>query len=136
MGARTSPWRRRPPTACSCACSRGAAPGTGATRPASRCSTGMPESGTRSFRGWVPGRRTATAHLLHLGVTAVELLPVHHNVPEAFLGDRGLTNYWGYNTIGYFAPHAGYSSSGDRGQQVSEFKQMVKTLHAAGIEVI
>jgi glycogen operon protein len=76
------------------------------------------------------------AYLKDLGVTAVELLPVHHFLDELALTGRGLTNYWGYNPIGYFAPHAAYSSSGDRGQQVTEFKQMVKTLHEAGIEVL
>jgi isoamylase len=75
-------------------------------------------------------------HLVNLGVTAVELLPVHHFVSEEHLLRRNLTNYWGYNSIGYFAPHAGYSSSGTRGQQVREFKEMVRALHAAGIEVI
>jgi glycogen debranching enzyme GlgX len=76
------------------------------------------------------------AYLKELGVTAVELLPVHHFLDELALGERGLTNYWGYNPIGYFAPHAAYSASGERGQQVPEFKQMVRALHAAGIEVI
>jgi isoamylase len=75
-------------------------------------------------------------HLQALGVTAVEVLPVHHFVSEPHLLYRGLTNYWGYNTLGYFAPHAAYSASGSGGQQVTEFKAMVKTLHAAGIEVI
>ncbi len=75
-------------------------------------------------------------HLLGLGVTAVELLPVHHYVSEPHLLRRGLTNHWGYNTVGFFAPHAGYSASGSRGQQVVEFKQMVKDLHAAGLEVL
>src|SRR4051812_25161662 len=75
-------------------------------------------------------------HLLGLGVTAVELLPVHHFVSEPHLLRRGLTNYWGYNTLGYFAPHAAYSSAGSAGGQVTEFKAMVKALHAAGIEVI
>ena len=72
-------------------------------------------------------------------MTAVELLPVHQSVPEAFLPDRGLTNYWGYNTIGYFAPHAGYSAAvraGHPGGQVAEFKAMVDALHAAGLEVL
>ena len=78
----------------------------------------------------------AVAHLRRLGVTAVELMPVHHFVPESHLLRAGLTNYWGYNTLGYLAPHAGYSSSGDRGQQVLEFKAMVRALHAAGIEVL
>jgi isoamylase len=75
-------------------------------------------------------------HLRSLGVTAVELLPVHHFVSEPHLLRRGLTNYWGYNTLGFFAPHAAYSSSGSGGGQVTEFKTMVKALHAAGIEVI
>jgi glycogen operon protein len=75
-------------------------------------------------------------HLTSLGVTAVELLPVHHFVSEPHLLRRGLTNYWGYNTLGYFAPHAAYSSAGSAGGQVTEFKAMVKALHAAGIEVI
>ena len=74
-------------------------------------------------------------HLLSLGVTAVELMPVHQNVPERPLVDRGLTNYWGYNSIGFFAPHVGYATGG-LGQQVTEFKSMVKTLHRAGLEVI
>jgi len=76
------------------------------------------------------------AYLKKLGVTAVELLPVHHFVDEGHLVDRGLRDYWGYNTLSYFAPMARYSSSGDMGQQVAEFKQMVKDLHKAGIEVI
>jgi glycogen operon protein len=75
-------------------------------------------------------------HLRRLGVTAVELLPVHQSVGEPALADRGLTNYWGYNSIGFLAPHNLYSSSGQRGGQVSEFKAMVRGLHAAGLEVI
>jgi isoamylase len=75
-------------------------------------------------------------HLTRLGVTAVELMPVHQFVPEHNLQARGLTNYWGYNTIGFLAPHKAYSSSQQRGGQVGEFKAMVKALHAAGIEVI
>ncbi len=82
------------------------------------------------------GSEPAIEYLRRLGVTAVELLPVHHIVDESFLVEKGLSNYWGYSTIGYFAPHAGYSSSGTRGEQVREFKAMVKALHAAGIEVI
>ncbi|MEU6981305.1 MULTISPECIES: glycogen debranching protein GlgX [unclassified Streptomyces] len=78
----------------------------------------------------------AIEHLVRLGVTAVELLPVHQFAHEDHLLRRGLTNYWGYNSIGYFAPHAGYSASGTAGQQVGEFKRMVRALHAAGIEVI
>ena len=75
-------------------------------------------------------------HLTALGVSAVELLPVHHFVTESQLARSGLTNYWGYNSLGFFAPHAAYAASGSRGQQVSEFKHMVKALHAAGLEVI
>ncbi len=71
-----------------------------------------------------------------LGITAVELLPIHHFIDEGLLLDRGLRDYWGYNTLGFFAPMSRYSSSGDQGGQVREFKQMVKDLHAAGIEVI
>jgi isoamylase len=85
------------------------------------------------------GHEAAIAHLLGLGVTTVELLPVHESVPESFLLQRGLTNYWGYNTIGYFAPHQGYSAAvraGKPGGQVEEFKAMVDSLHAAGLEVI
>jgi glycogen operon protein len=77
-----------------------------------------------------------TEHLRRLGVTAVELMPVHQFVPEQAMVARGLTNYWGYNTIGFLAPHNRYSSAGDLGEQVGEFKTMVKTLHYAGIEVI
>ena len=75
-------------------------------------------------------------HLKRLGITSVELLPVHHFVNDSYLVDKGLTNYWGYNSIGYFAPECRYSSSGEVGQQVTEFKSMVKALHAAGLEVI
>jgi isoamylase len=75
-------------------------------------------------------------HLLRLGVTSVELLPVHHHVSEPWLAARGLTNYWGYNTLGYFAPDSRFSSRGDTGGQVDEFRDMVAALHAAGIEVI
>jgi isoamylase len=78
----------------------------------------------------------AIAHLRRLGVTAVELLPVHQFVHDSALVERGLRNYWGYNSVGYFAPHNEYSASGERGEQVQEFKRMVRTLHAAGIEVI
>ncbi|WP_250003514.1 glycogen debranching protein GlgX [Actinoplanes sp. M2I2] len=75
-------------------------------------------------------------YLRELGVTAVELMPVHQFVHDSTLIDRGLTNYWGYNTIGFFAPHNGYASFGGHGGQVQEFKSMVKALHQAGIEVI
>jgi isoamylase len=94
------------------------------------------------IRGTYAGlaHEAATGYLRDLGVTAVELLPVHEYVPEGFLTERGLTNYWGYNTIGFFAPHQGYSaavraSDGPEGQ-VNEFRDMVKALHRAGIEVI
>ena len=75
-------------------------------------------------------------HLKRLGVTAVELMPVHQFVTDSHLAERGLANYWGYNTIGFFAPHDAYSSGGTRGEQVQEFKTMVRALHQAGIEVI
>src|SRR5207249_2789434 len=75
-------------------------------------------------------------HLTKLGVTAVELLPVHQFVNDSHLAEQGLSNYWGYNTIGFLAPHNAYSSAGSRGQQTTEFKAMVKALHEAGIEVI
>lgn len=75
-------------------------------------------------------------YLKSLGVTAIELLPIHHFVNDRNLSENGLTNFWGYNTIGYFAPDSRYSSSGHLGEQVTEFKEMVKALHKAGIEVI
>ena len=76
------------------------------------------------------------AHLKGLGVTAIELMPVHQFVQDSHLLDRGLSNYWGYNTIGFLAPHNGFAAGGQRGQQVLEFKGMVKALHEADIEVI
>ncbi|UBH25662.1 glycogen debranching protein GlgX [Micrococcus porci] len=75
-------------------------------------------------------------HLTSLGVTAVELMPVHQFVNDSILQEKGLSNYWGYNSLGYLAPHAAYSSADTVGGQVHEFKQMVKDLHAAGLEVI
>jgi len=75
-------------------------------------------------------------HLLKLGITAIELMPVHQFVQDSTLLDKGLRNYWGYNTIGFFAPHNEYAGAGDLGQQVPEFKSMVRAMHAAGIEVI
>jgi isoamylase len=75
-------------------------------------------------------------HFRRIGATAVELMPVHQFVHDSTLTERGLRNYWGYNTIGFFAPHNDYASFGGRGGQVQEFKTMVKALHAAGIEVI
>ena len=94
------------------------------------------------LRGTYAGlaHEAATGYLRDLGVTAVELLPVHESVTEPFLAAHGLTNYWGYNTIGFFAPHQGYSAAVRAGHgpggQVNEFKDMVKALHRAGIEVI
>ncbi len=75
-------------------------------------------------------------HLLRLGVTAVELLPVHQFVQDQHLLEQGLRNYWGYNSIGFLAPHNEYSSAGEQGGQVGDFKRMVRALHAAGIEVL
>jgi isoamylase len=79
---------------------------------------------------------TMIRHFRQLGVTAVELMPVHQFVQDSTLDEKGLCNYWGYNTIGFFAPHNGYASFGTRGEQVLEFKAMVRALHQAGIEVI
>jgi glycogen operon protein len=90
----------------------------------------------------IRGTYAAIAHpvcikyLKELGITAIELMPVHHFVSDKILEDKGLKNYWGYNTIGFFAPEVKYSSSGNMGEQVNEFKTMVKELHKAGIEVI
>ncbi len=98
---------------------------------------GIPEELRGTYAGL--GHEAAIAHLLELGVTTVELLPVHQHVPEPFLLDRGLTNYWWYNTIGFFAPHDGYSAAvraGHPGGQVREFKAMVGALHRAGLEVV
>jgi isoamylase len=75
-------------------------------------------------------------YLVRLGITAIELMPVHQFVSDGFLTDKGLSNYWGYNTIGFFAPHGAYAASGQLGEQVPEFKAMVHALHEAGIEVI
>jgi isoamylase len=90
------------------------------------------------LRGTYAGLASEAAieHLRSLGVTAVELLPVHHIADESWLPARGMTNYWGYSTIGFFAPHSSYAATGIRGQEVREFKGMVKALHRAGIEVI
>jgi glycogen operon protein len=79
----------------------------------------------------------AIEHLQRLGITAVELMPVHHFLAQpGHLADKGLRNYWGYDSVNYFAPYSGYSASGSLGEQVVEFKEMVKALHKAGIEVI
>jgi isoamylase len=90
------------------------------------------------LRGTYAGLASEAAieHLRALGVTAVELLPVHHIIDEHNLVQKGLTNYWGYSSIGYLAPHSLYAATGVRGEQVREFKGMVKALHRAGIEVI
>lgn len=82
------------------------------------------------------GSPQAIEYFHKLGVTAIELLPVHQHIDSQHLLDQGLSDYWGYNTIGYFAPDAAYSGSGDRGKQVEEFKTMVNSLHSAGLEVI
>ena len=91
-----------------------------------------------NLRGTYAGlaHESSINYLKKLGVTTLELLPVHHFVDSGNLLDKGLRNYWGYDTLGFFAPMPRYSSSGDRGGQVHEFKQMVKTLHSAGIEVL
>ncbi len=94
----------------------------------------LPEEIRGTYAGL--GSAPAIGYLKELGVTAVELLPVHHHINDKGLVDRGLTNYWGYNSIGFFAPDPEYSSSGDIGGQVNEFKSMVRNLHAAGLEVI
>jgi len=90
------------------------------------------------FRGTFAGiaHPVTIDYLKELGITAIELMPVHHFINDHNLIEKGLTNYWGYNTLGFFALDPRYSSSGDLGQQVIEFKNMVKELHKAGIEVI
>lgn len=95
----------------------------------------IPEELQGSYAGLA--HPAAIEHLQRLGVTAVELMPVHHFLAHpGYLADKGLSNYWGYDSLNYFAPYAGYSSNGALGQQVTEFKEMVKALHRAGIEVI
>lgn len=90
------------------------------------------------LRGTYAGlaHESSVTYLKKLGITAVELLPVHHFIDEGNLLDKDLRDYWGYNTLGYFAPMARYSASGEDGEQVTEFKQMVKRFHAEGIEII
>jgi glycogen operon protein len=95
---------------------------------------GVPEALRGTYGGI--GHPVMVDYLTRLGVTAVELLPIHHAINEAQLVARGLTNYWGYNTLGYFAPDPAYTAARRRGGVVGEFKRMVKELHAAGIEVI
>ncbi|HJZ61782.1 MAG TPA: glycogen debranching protein GlgX [Miltoncostaeaceae bacterium] len=99
-----------------------------------RLHPGVPEALRGTYAGL--GHPAALEHLVRLGVTAVELMPVHQFVHDEALAARGLENYWGYQSIGFFAPHNEYSASGDRGAQVVEFKGMVRALHAAGLEVI
>jgi len=94
----------------------------------------VPDSVRGTYAGI--GHQAIVDHLVGLGVTAIELMPVHQFVRDSTLADQGLTNYWGYNTIGFLAPHAAYAATGSRGQQVNEFKSMVKALHEANIEVI
>ncbi|WP_433336399.1 glycogen debranching protein GlgX [Spirillospora sp. CA-294931] len=99
-----------------------------------RLHPGIPEEQRGTYAGL--GHPVMIDHLLDLGVTAVELMPVHQSVAEHALVARGLSNYWGYNTINFLAPHNAYSSTGQLGEQVQEFKAMVRALHEAGIEVI
>ncbi|HEY0792005.1 MAG TPA: glycogen debranching protein GlgX [Chthoniobacterales bacterium] len=94
----------------------------------------LPEKLRGTYAGM--GSPAAIEYFRQLGVTAVELLPVHEHVDDSILQDRGLTNYWGYNSIGFFAPESSYSSQGVLGDQVKDFKEMVRSLHAAGLEVI
>jgi isoamylase len=94
----------------------------------------IPEEQRGTYAGL--GHPSVTDHLTKLGVTAIELMPVHQFVQDSTLLEKGLRNYWGYNTLGFFAPHADYASVRDHGQQVQEFKAMVKAMHTAGIEVI
>src|SRR5207248_5027861 len=100
--------------------------------------TKLNEQVREDLRGTYAGLASEPAieYLRSLGVTAVELLPIHHIADEGHLVDRGLSNYWGYSSIGFLAPHALYAATGTRGAQVKEFKGMVKALHRAGIEVI
>lgn len=95
----------------------------------------IPEELRGTYAGMA--QTAAIEHLQRLGITAVELMPIHHFLSQpGHLVDKGLKNYWGYDSINYFAPYSGYSSSGTLGEQVNEFKEMVKALHHAGIEVI
>jgi glycogen operon protein len=98
------------------------------------CHPDVPEHQRGTYAGLA--HPAVVDHLVSLGVTAVELMPVHQFLSETHLLRRGVTNYWGYSSIGFFAPHGAYSSTGTRGEQVREFKEMVRALHRAGIEVI
>jgi glycogen operon protein len=100
--------------------------------------TNLNENVPPQIRGTYAGLAypSVVKYLKDLGITALELMPVHQFIDDTMLQEKGLSNYWGYNTIGYFAPHNAYSSSGSRGEQVNEFKSMVKAYHKAGIEII
>ena len=100
----------------------------------SRLHPAVPESIRGTYAGMA--HPAIVQHLVDLGVTAVELLPVQQFVSETFLLNKGMKNYWGYNTLAFFAPHGEYSSAGSHGEQVREFKDMVKAFHRAGLEVI
>ncbi|TMG19149.1 MAG: glycogen debranching enzyme, partial [Chloroflexi bacterium] len=99
-----------------------------------KCHPDVPEEIRGTYAGLA--HPAIVEHFTSLGVTAVELMPVHQFVHDHRLVEQGLRNYWGYNTIGFFAPHNEYAASGNRGDQVNEFRYMVRTLHEAGIEVI
>ena len=99
-----------------------------------QCHPGVPPELRGTYAGI--GHPAVIEHLQRIGATAIELMPVHQFVHDGVLVERGLRNYWGYNTIGFFAPHNEYSFAGDSGQQVQEFKAMVRSLHDADIEVI
>ena len=94
----------------------------------------IPEEDRGTYRGL--SNQKIIDYFRDLGVTAIELMPIHHFVHNKFLLDQGLSNYWGYNSIGFFAPHAEYSATGMHGEQVNEFREMVKAYHRNGIEVI
>ena len=136
--SRSASWSTPPSTGRTTASCR--RPGT--TPSSTRCTSRDSPSGIRRSATTCAARTPALAsepaleYLRELGVTAVELLPIHHIADEGFLHDKGLTNYWGYSSIGFLAPHALYAATGTAGEQVREFKGMVKALHGAGIEVI
>jgi glycogen operon protein len=98
------------------------------------CHPSVPEAIRGTYAGM--GSEAAIEHIKALGVTAVELLPIHHFVNDQYLVDKGLSNYWGYQSLGFFAPDPRFASVSGGGEQVAEFKQMVKNLHAAGLEVL
>ena len=100
----------------------------------SKLNPAVPEEMRGTYAGLA--HPSSIEYFKNLGITAVELLPIHHFIDEGHLVHKGLTDYWGYNTLGYFSPMSRYCACGDRGGQVYEFKEMVKALHAAGIEVI